>query len=157
MATPPFNSLLHQIRRLSGSLSEQDSDGQLLERFRASRDEAAFTALVRRHGAMVFGVCRRVLHHEQVAEDAFQAAFLVLARKAASLRLERSLGGWLHEVAYHLALRVREKAASRLKNEKEVRPMTSTEDPTNEVCRQELRLLLDEELRQLPAKYREPF
>jgi RNA polymerase sigma factor (sigma-70 family) len=128
----------------------------LLERFLADRDEAAFTALVRRHGAMVFGVCRRVLHHEQDAEDAFQATFLILARKAASLRLERSLGGWLHEVAYHLALRARENTARRQSHEKEIRSVTPTEDAAMEASRRELRSLLDEELRQLPAKYREP-
>jgi RNA polymerase sigma factor (sigma-70 family) len=97
-----------------------------------------------------------VLRHEQDAEDAFQAAFLVLARKAASLRPQRSLGGWLHEVAYHLALRAREKTARRQRNEKEVRPMTPSEEPALEASRHELRSLLDEELWQLPAKYREP-
>jgi RNA polymerase sigma factor (sigma-70 family) len=156
MAAPHLNMLLQQIRRLSGSPCDPDSDDQLLERFRARRDEAAFTALVRRHGAMVFGVCRRVLRHEQDAEDVFQATFLVLARKAASLRPHRSLGGWLHEVAYHLALRARENKARRQKSENEVRSMTPREEPAQEVCQRELRSLLDEELRQLPAKYREP-
>jgi DNA-directed RNA polymerase specialized sigma24 family protein len=134
MATPSIDFLLQEIRRFSGSHSEQKSDRQLLERFRASRDEAAFTALVRRHGSMVFGVCRRVLHQEQDAEDAFQATFLVLSRKAVSLCPTRSAGGWLHEVAYHLALRVRENAARRRRNEMEVRPITLSEDPTLEVC-----------------------
>lgn len=148
--------LLRQLRRWSGSRGVEDSDSRLLERFLADRDEAAFTALVRRHGAMVFGVCRRVLHHEQDAEDAFQATFLILARKAASLRVERSLGGWLHEVAFHLALRARETTARRQSNEKEIHAVTPTEDAAMEASRRELRLLLDEELRQLPAKYREP-
>ncbi len=156
MAAPHLNLLLQQIHRQSGSSSELDSDGLLLERFGANRDEAAFTALVRRHGAMVFGVCRRVLCHEHDAEDVFQATFLVLARKAASLRSQRSLGGWLHEVAYHLALRVRENTARRQRNESEVRSMTPRQEPALDVCQQELRSLLDEELRQLPAKYREP-
>jgi RNA polymerase sigma factor (sigma-70 family) len=156
MAASHLNLLLQQIRCLSGSLSDPDSDDQLLERFRASRDEAAFTALVRRHGAMVFGVCRRVLRHEQDTEDVFQATFLILARKAASLRLQRSLGGWLHEVAYHLALRARTNTARRQRSENEVRSMTPREEPALEVGRSELRSLLDEELRLLPAKYREP-
>ncbi|HEY7327006.1 MAG TPA: sigma-70 family RNA polymerase sigma factor [Gemmataceae bacterium] len=156
MATPHLNLLLQQIRRFSGSPSEQASDGHLLERFCVRREESAFAALVRRHGAMVFGLCRRVLHHEHDAEDVFQATFLVLARKAASLRPHRSLGGWLHEVAYHLALRARERTARRQRIENEVRSMTPREEPALDVCRRELRSLLDEELRQLPAKYREP-
>lgn len=156
MAATQWNLLLQQIRRLSGSARDQDSDEQLLERFHGCRDEAAFTALVRRHGAMVFGVCRRVLHQEQDAEDAFQATFLLLARKAASLRPQRSLGGWLHQVAYHLALRARENAARRQRTENEVRTMMPSEEPDREVCRRELRSLLDEELGRLPAKYREP-
>lgn len=156
MAEPHWKPLLQHLRRLTGSPNEQVGDGQLLERFLAQRDEAAFTALVRRHGPMVFGLCRRVLHNEQDAEDAFQATFLVLARKAASLRQHRSLGGWLHEVAYHLALRANYNALRRLQHEGEVRPMMPSEEPAMEASRLELRSLLDEELRQLPAKYREP-
>lgn len=156
MATPHLSLLLQQFGRSPGSPSEPESDSQLLERYCASRDESAFTALVRRHGTMVFGVCRRVLHHEQDAEDAFQAAFLVLARKAEWLISQRSLGGWLHEVAYHLALRARGNTARRHRRENEVRSMTPREEPSLELCRGELRSLLDEELRQLPAKYREP-
>src|SRR5215475_577835 len=81
------------------------SDGQLLARFVAARDEAAFAALVRRHGPMVLGVCRRVLRDFHHAEDAFQATFLVLARKAPSLTVGESLACWLYRVAYQTALR----------------------------------------------------
>jgi RNA polymerase sigma factor (sigma-70 family) len=156
MAADSAHPLLRYLHRLAGSPSEQASDSQLLQRFLADRDEAAFASLVRRHGPMVFALCRRILHDEHDAEDAFQATFLVLARKAASVRHHRSLGGWLHEVAYHLALRAKAKAAQRRKHETEERTMTPADDPAVEAVRRELRSLLDEELRQLPSKYRQP-
>ena len=83
------------------------SDGQLLERFVRDRDETAFEVLVWRHQRMVFAVCRQVLHHHQDAEDAFQATFLVLARKAGAVRNQACLAGWLHRVACRVALRLR--------------------------------------------------
>src|SRR5689334_23013691 len=96
-----LNQVLQHLQQAGGGLT----DGQLLRRFVATRDEGAFAALVRRHGPMVLAVCRRVLHDFHHAEDAFQATFLVLTRKAASLVVGRSLGCWLHGVAYHTALR----------------------------------------------------
>src|SRR5438105_14999799 len=89
------------------------TDGQLLARFLARREEASFEALVRRHGAMVLGVCRRVLRHPQDAEDACQAAFLVLARRAASIRQRDSVGSWLHGVAFRAAANLRRQFARR--------------------------------------------
>src|ERR1700746_2632084 len=83
------------------------SDAELIELFIEQLDEAAFEVLVWRHGPKVLGVCRRVLHHEQDAEDAFQAVFLVLVRKAGSIGKGQSLGSWLYHVAYHVALRAR--------------------------------------------------
>jgi len=80
------------------------SDGQFLDRFADCRDETAFAALVERHGSLLLNVCRRVLNHKQDAEDAFQAVFLVLARRAAALDRRRSLGSWLYTVAYHVGL-----------------------------------------------------
>ena len=83
------------------------SDGQLLERYASQRDEVAFASLIRRHGSLVFGVGRRILHHDQDAEDVFQATFLTLARKAASSGWQKSVAGWLYRVAYQLAIRTR--------------------------------------------------
>src|SRR5438270_13885007 len=89
------------------------SDTELLGRWVAARDEAAFEALVWRHGPMVLGVCRRVLRHPEDTEDAFQAAFLVLARRAAAVRKADSLGSWLHGVAYRVAANLRRDVARR--------------------------------------------
>ena len=89
------------------------TDGQLLEHFTAQRDEASFAALVRRHGPLVFGVCRRLLQHEHDAEDAFQATFLVLVRKAGSIGKSESVGSWLYGVAYRIALKARATAGRR--------------------------------------------
>src|SRR5438309_3057530 len=96
------------------------TDAQLLARFIATRDETAFATLVRRHGSMVLGVCRRVLGHFHDAEDAFQATFLVLARKAASVLRRDSVSCYLHGVAYHTALRASAAIARRRKSERQV-------------------------------------
>src|SRR5262245_5804253 len=102
------NTVLRHIRHLiGGGPATAMTDGQLLERFLASRDEAAVEGLVRRYGPLVLGVCRRVLHNAHAAEDAFQATFLILMRKAPSLDRSRPLGNWLYTVAFRLALRAR--------------------------------------------------
>jgi RNA polymerase sigma factor (sigma-70 family) len=139
--------------RRTTSLNDESSlsDAHLLERFLAARDEGAFAALVRRHGPMVFGVCLRVLRHHQDAEDAFQAAFLVLARKAAGVRHE-SLGSYLYTVAYHAALEARGAAARRRALEKQLEQMPEAEIPPVEV--QDWRPLLDRAVHGLPEKYR---
>src|SRR5689334_18678688 len=101
MATGPANSVLPYLRRTAlGRDGADPSDGELLERFRSRRDEAAFEALLRRHGPMVLGVCRRLLHNSADAEDAFQATFLVLLRKAGSIDPPRMVGNFLYGVAY---------------------------------------------------------
>ena len=133
----------------------EDADGILLERFVAHRDEASFAALLRRHGPMVLAVCRRVLRDAHGAEDAFQATFLVLLRKGESVRRHQSLAAWLHRVAYHTALRARAAAARRRDRERQVADMPRTE-PMTETAWQELRDVLDEELGQLPERYRLP-
>jgi RNA polymerase sigma factor (sigma-70 family) len=126
------------------------SDPELLERFTRTGDEAAFAALVRRHHPMVLGVCRRVLHHAQDAEDACQAVFLVLARKAASVRGREALAGWLYRVASRVATKAR--AAKRLSPAPEDLP--GPDDTARDVSWREALAVLDEELVRLPAAYR---
>src|SRR5207244_3033628 len=119
------------------------------------RDEAAFEALVRRHGPMVLGVCLRVLRRHADAEDAFQATFLVLARKAASVVPREMLPNWLYGVAQQTAVRARAAAARRRAREKQV---THTPEPAAKPPApwDDLEPLLDEELSKLPDKYRVP-
>src|SRR5262245_59132483 len=120
MATTSLETLLHKLRR---SLFRQDevrfTDGELLECFITRHDEAAFELLVRRHGPMVLGVCRRLLRNEADAEDAFQATFLVLVRKAATIRPRGMVGNWLYGVAYSTALKARAMSTKRLAKERE--------------------------------------
>ena len=107
MAKGQGGIILEHIRKLVAAQRRDElPDQQLVQRFAEQRDELAFTTLVRRHGPMVLRVCRRVLHNWQDAEDAFQATFLTLARKADSIRKQESVGCWLHGVAYRLALQV---------------------------------------------------
>jgi RNA polymerase sigma-70 factor (ECF subfamily) len=129
---------------------EGASDGQLLERFLSRRDEAAFAALVWRHGPMVLGVCRRALGNAADAEDAFQAVFLVLARKGGALAGRPALGDWLHGVARRTAQKARASAALRRAKER----AAPTAQPPNH--RNDWLPRLDEELARLPEKYRLP-
>jgi RNA polymerase sigma factor (sigma-70 family) len=148
--------VLRHLRRVAGARGySQSADGQLLERFAVRRDEAAFEALVRRHGPMVLNVCRGVLHHEQDAEDAFQATFLVLARRAASIRRPEAVAGWLYEVAHHVAIKAQTGAARRRDRERRATPLAPA-DPTLDMTLRDLRRVLHEELRRLPDKYRVP-
>src|SRR5262249_21129841 len=103
-----MNEVMQHLRRvvlLQGA--GERTDGQLVECFTTGGEPAAMEALVRRHGSMVWGVCRRILHDHHAAEDAFQATFLVLVRKAASIRPREMVGNWLYGVAYHTALKAR--------------------------------------------------
>src|ERR1700722_19221869 len=112
MADRALHDLLRYIHRMVGPSQGVLSDAELLGRFVDHRDEAAFEALIWRHGSTVLGTCRRVLRNEQDAEDAFQAAFLALARKASTVRRRGALGPWLYRVALRLALRAREHASA---------------------------------------------
>jgi RNA polymerase sigma factor (sigma-70 family) len=132
------------------------SDGQLLDGFVTRREEAAFAALVRRHGPMVFGVCRRVLPDTNDAEDAFQATFLVLVRKASSIRPRSNVGPWLHGVAMRTALRARQRAARRCVVEREATVARTHDMPDEDALWRDLRPLLDAELLRLPEVYRSP-
>jgi RNA polymerase sigma factor (sigma-70 family) len=156
MADVQLGVVLRHVRKLVGvSAPAERTDGQLLDRFVRQRDEAAFEALLARHGPLVLGVCRRLLADEADAADAFQATFLVLVRRAGSVRRSASLGSWLYGVAYRVALKMRRAAARRRAHEGRA-AMTSRTDCTTEPAADDLRPLLDEELNQLPEKYRAP-
>lgn len=136
------------------------SDTELLERFLAERDEAAFELLVWRHGPMVFAVCRRVLRHTQDAEDASQAAFLLLARKAGEIGRRESVGGWLYTVAYRLALRAKSQSSRHARRRRTLQDIADDEpggDPAEQLAWRELSQLLDAELSRIPEKYRTAF
>jgi RNA polymerase sigma factor (sigma-70 family) len=131
------------------------TDTELVERFARRGDEAAFEVLLWRHGPTVLGVCRRLLRREQDVEDAFQATFLVLLRKAGSIGNREAVAGWLYRVAYRIALEARTRVARRA-----ARETAGVEDlpgrPVPEPDAGELRLVLDEEVNRLPARYRLP-
>jgi RNA polymerase sigma factor (sigma-70 family) len=143
------------LRRVLGQLEQAGvgvSDGQLLSRFITTRDEPSFAALVRRHGPMVFGVCRRILRDFHHAEDAFQATFLVLARRAPAIVVGESLACWLYGVAYRTALEAQAMSARRRTHEKLVRNLPHPAVMPADA--QDWRPLLDRELNVLPKKYR---
>jgi RNA polymerase sigma factor (sigma-70 family) len=156
MAAVHPNPFLHHIHQLIGSdPAGALTDMQLLERFLADRDEAAVEVLVRRYGPLVLGVCRRVLGNAHAAEDAFQATFLVLVRKASSLGHCRHLGSFLYKVAYRLALRARANEARRRQREAQVarnRPDGEGQPATTA----DVIVALEEELHKLPEKHRTP-
>src|SRR5438132_9414368 len=129
MMTVQRDTILGRLRREGLSGSESLADGQLLERFLAGRDETAFAALVRRHGPMVLGVCRRLLRNEADAEDAFQATFLVLVKKAHTIVPRHLVGNWLYGVACNAARKARTAAARRSERERRVREMSREQAP----------------------------
>lgn len=139
------------------------TDCQLLERYAKQGDEAAFRVLARRHAALVLRVCRRVLRDEHHAEDVVQATFLVLARKARALAWQASVGGWLSAVAHRLSLHARSLEVRRAQRECSLLSVLPTEDfpcpsdePLQATAQRELSCVLQEELGQLPEKYRAP-
>jgi RNA polymerase sigma factor (sigma-70 family) len=152
--TSPVGRVVQHLRLLLEDGVAPARDGDLLVRFAASRDEDAFTALVHRHGPLVFGVCRRILHSAHDAEDAFQATFLVLARRASAIRQPDSLASWLYEVAYRLARKMKADLSKRRLREEKATPPEPAEPP--DLSWRELQGVLDEELRGLPEKNRQP-
>ncbi len=154
MASGQLNGVIRSLRTAALAADGGTmTDGQLLTCFVLERDEGAFEALVRRHGAMVLAVCRRVLHSHHDAEDAFQAAFLVLARKAASITRRELVGNYLYGVAYRAALEVR---AARRRREEQVSELPEPGVVDEPAIWNDLRPVLDEELSRLPEKYRVP-
>src|SRR5262249_33793506 len=129
------------------------TDAELLECYVARRDETVFEALVRRHGPMVLGVCRRILRNEADAEDAFQATFLVLVRKAGAIKCRSQLSNWLYGVAHNTALKARAMIQKRRAKEREA-GTAQNRDTSREVGQVEV--MLDAKLSQLPDKYRVP-
>jgi RNA polymerase sigma factor (sigma-70 family) len=155
VAARDITSILNQIRRMAdggGSVS----DAQLLDRFASFRDEAAFELLLWRHAPMVFGTCRRITHDTQDAEDALQATFLALARKAKRISKGASVASWLYKVAFRAALTAR---ARRVKQAVRERTLTGHEDaaaPADRMSRlerEDLRAVLDQELNDLPERF----
>jgi RNA polymerase sigma factor (sigma-70 family) len=167
MASGQLGPVLRHIRRLmAADTVGVSTDRELLQRFARQREETAFTALVERHGGLVLGVCLRVLGNPHDAEDAFQATFLVLARRAGSVRWHHGVGNWLHGVALRIALKMRSRRRQGLPVEtiawqgddsgREPTDHRQQSDPACEAVRRDLCRVLDEELSRLPGKYRSP-
>ena len=179
MANSPLGTVLSRLRTILEPANAEATDRELLRRFVAgcdqaafgeeaprvamlgtnasilASDQAAFGELVRRHGPMVLGVCRRLLGDAHAAEDAFQAVFLVLVRRARAVPWRESLGGWLHGTARRVALRAKARAGRGFDAGRAPAPSASP-DPSEEAAARELRRVLDQELQGLPAKYRAP-
>jgi RNA polymerase sigma factor (sigma-70 family) len=155
MSQSTLGEVLRVIHRIYAVQGTRDlTDRELVERYSANRDEAAFAALVKRHGPMVFGVARRLLGDSHEVEDVFQATFLVLVRQIGSIKRKQSVGSWLYGVVRRIALRARTQAHLRRHKERGAGSMRPR--PRDELSLQELRTVLDEELGLLPEKYRAP-
>src|SRR6266496_771723 len=155
MPTSSMKSAMLQLREALLRDAAGLTDGQLLDSIVAGRDEGAFELIVRRHGPMVMGVCRRILGSVHDAEDAFQAVFLVLARKAASISRKELLANWLYGVAQRTSLAAKGKMARRRSHEIQVNDMPQSVAKAPASCDDWLPLL-DAELSKLPEKYRIP-
>jgi RNA polymerase sigma factor (sigma-70 family) len=149
-----INEVVRQLRQAAFQPDEAGlTDGQLLSRFIEHRDEVAVAALVQRHGPMVWGVCRRIVGKHHDAEDAFQATFLVLVRKAGSVRQREMIGHWLYGVAHQTAMKARATTAKRRTRERQVAAMPDASAPEQNAWR-DVQPVLDLELSRLPGKYR---
>src|SRR5690242_16487459 len=155
MADTDLTLLLRGLRRLADAGDPAAGDDRLLERFVGQRDQDAFAALVHRHGPLVWRVCRRMLRDRQEAEDAFQAAFLVLARKAGSIRNPGALASFLYGVAFRIARKLRARA-DRHPSPAGATSCAPAPDPIRDAAWRELEQILAEEVQRLPEKYRAP-
>ena len=156
MATAPMDTVIRHLRRVVLLHDAADgTDGDLLAAFIDQKDQVAFETLMRRHGPMVLAVCHRVVRNHHDAEDAFQATFLVLARKASSIKPRGMVANWLHGVAYRTAMKARTMAGKRQGREKQLKdtlePPATQQNPWHDV-----QALLDQELNGLPENYRLP-
>src|SRR5262245_8888705 len=156
MAEQQLSDVIRYIRRVAGTHHKAWTDRQLLTEFATRNDQAAFTTLVKRHGPMVMGICRRVLHQVQDAEDAFQATFILLARRSTRIRKQESLASWLHGVAFRMAHNAKRSASRRRKYEGTVQPASAL-SPTAELEWREVQAILDDEIQRLPEIYQAPF
>src|SRR5262245_37132986 len=159
MTVRPGNLLDFLHRLLAQQSAAPAADAELLCRFLKQRDDAAFTELVKRHGPMVYRVCRRVLADADLANDASQAVWLVFARKAATVKPPESLAAWLHGVAWRVAHKARVSETRRLAREmpsSDLSPLDPHPDPLSELTARELLHALDEEVQRLPLAYRLP-
>jgi hypothetical protein len=142
MANAQLGPVIQHIWKLASRPDiVHQSDEFLLDRYVTERDETAFEVLVRRHGPLVLGVCRHMLRHTQDAEDAYQATFLVLARRAASIRNTKALVSWLHGVAYRTAMKAKRDAARRRAHEMQARTWLQA-DPSLEMAWREVQAAL---------------
>jgi RNA polymerase sigma factor (sigma-70 family) len=147
------NVLRHILSAVGARQIRELPDRELLKRFVAGRDDIAFTAIMERHGGLVLGVCRRILRNEHDAEDACQATFLVLTRKARTIRKGDSLASWLHGVAGRIAWKLRADVKRRSSDDVSAAEVARS-DTTGEITWREGLAVLDEELSRLPASYR---
>jgi len=144
-------SLVKHFAQLGQPYADPATDRELIGRFHGSRDEAAFAALVDRHGPMVLGACRRALRDAHAADDAFQATFFILAKKAGAVRWQDSLGGWLYLVSQNVC----RKALAKLSRKPQALPDGAEPSQPVQPAASELSAILDEELRRLPSGYRD--
>jgi RNA polymerase sigma factor (sigma-70 family) len=150
----PLEPLIGRLRQALRPLAGGLGDAQLLERWLAQRDEAAFEVLVWRYGPMVLGVCRRLLRHPQDVEDAFQATFLTFVRKAGSIRKREGVSSWLYKVAYRIAIRAGQAARRRQQRQQ---PLIDVPATVQDLSWSDLQPVLDEEVNRLPLRYRTTF